>query len=374
VIGDNMTRHILFIIDGLPGGGAENVTLTLAQGIANRGYQVTLLSLSDRLDYEIPNNITYRVCLDRPTGLFRKLTELSRRAHTLDESLTQLFDEKGKPSLVISSLHKTDRIVVRSKKLSECNVWYCIHGIFSRSYLGNKKLLSRCIKKYKIQKTYYKRNIISVSNAVGDDLINVVGINPNNIITIYNPFDFDSIKDRAQAPNPFAGEEYILHIGRLHEVKRQDRLLEAFAQANIPTRLIIVGQGEPAVIGQLKAIIEQYGLQDKVTLAGFTNNPLPILKAARLFALSSDSEGLPTVLIESLICGTPIVSTACPGGVAEIMTGKLAPYQSELNSASLAEKLSLCWQSPPEITSDMYAKFDINLIIERYLSLMVKQD
>ena len=374
MVGDIMTRHVLFIIDGLPGGGAENVTLTLASGIADRGFQVTLLSLSTRLDYEIPHNITYRVCQDEPSGPFRKLTELARRARALDTELNQLFEDKGKPSLVISSLHKTDRIVVRSKVLADCHVWHCIHGIYSRSYLGNKKYISRWLKKLKIQQTYYKRNVITVSDAVGDDLINVVGIKPRKIVTIYNPFDFSSIRERAQATNPFEGEEYILHIGRLHQVKRQDRLLEAFAQANIPTRLIIVGQGEPTVTEQIKATINRLNLQERVTLTGFTHNPLPILKGARLFALSSDSEGLPTVLIESLICGTPIVSTACPGGVAEIMTGKLAPYQSELNSVSLAEKLSLCWQSPPEITSEMYAKFDINLIIERYLSLMVKQD
>ncbi|MGK3126754.1 glycosyltransferase [Candidatus Pantoea formicae] len=369
-----MTRHIIFIIDGLPGGGAENVTLTLAGGIADRGFQVTLLSLGARLDYEIPNNITYKVCQDEPSGPFRKLTELARRARALDKELHQLIEEKGKPSLVISSLHKTDRIVVRSKVLENYPVWHCIHGIYSRSYLGNKKYLSRWFKKFKIQQTYDKRNIITVSDAVGDDLINAVGIKPKKIITIYNPFDFSSIRERAQATNPFEGEEYILHIGRLHQVKRQDRLLEAFAQANIPTRLIIVGQGEPTVTEQIKATINRLNLQERVTLTGFTHNPLPILKGARLFALSSDSEGLPTVLIESLICGTPIVSTACPGGVGEIMTGTLSAYQSDLNSQSLAEKLLLCWQSPPDITSEMYAKFDINLIIERYLSLMVEQD
>ncbi len=53
-----MTRHILFIIDGLPGGGAENVTLTLAEGIAHRGYPVTLISLSKKLDYTIPAILT----------------------------------------------------------------------------------------------------------------------------------------------------------------------------------------------------------------------------------------------------------------------------------------------------------------------------
>ncbi|MDJ0037557.1 glycosyltransferase [Pantoea allii] len=367
-----MTRHILFIIDGLPGGGAENVTLTLAEGIASRGFQVTLLSLHKRLDFVIPDNITYRVCHDQGRGPLRKLTELSRRARALDAELEALFAEKGQPSLVISSLHKTDRIVIRSHILKKCNVWHCIHGIYSRSYLGNKNFLARSLKKFKIQQTYRQRNIITVSDAVGKDLSNVVGIRPNKMVTIYNPFDFEKIRERSQDINPFAGETYILHIGRLHQVKRQDRLLEAFALANIPAKLVIVGQGENAVAERLRADIEKLKLQEQVILAGFTKNPLPILKGARLFALSSDSEGLPTVVIESLVCGTPVVSTACPGGIAEIMVGELAMYQADLNATSLAEKLRLGWESPPDIAPAMYAKFDINLIIERYLSLMVE--
>lgn len=367
-----MTKHILFIIDGLPGGGAEKVTLTLAQGIAERGHQVTLLSLSKRLDYDIPASIDYRVDDDNGRGPLRKLTELSRRARSLDNQLDKLFAEKGQPALVISSLHKTDRIVVRSERLKHCNVWHCIHGIYSRSYLGNKKPLARYLKKAKIQQVYRGRNIITVSDAVGEDLVEAMGLVPAEMITIYNPFDVAQIQQRALETNPFAGEEYILHIGRFHQVKRQDRLLEAFALANLPTKLVIVGQGEASVTEQLKAKIAQLKLQNQVVLAGFAKNPLPLLKGARLFALSSDSEGLPTVLIESLICGTPVVSTACPGGVGEIMSGELAAYQSDLNAASLAEKLRLGWNAPPHITPEMYAKFDINLIIDRYLALAVE--
>lgn len=369
-----MTRHILFIIDGLPGGGAENVTLTLAEGIAHRGYPVTLISLSKKLDYTIPGNIDYRVCHDNGTGPLRKLTELSRRARQLDDRLELLFAEKGPPALVISSLHKTDRIVVRSRLLQECNVWHCIHGIFSRSYLGNKNAFSRYLKKYKIQRTYHQRNIVTVSEAVGEDMINNVGVRPAKRLTIYNPFDFDKIKQRSMGHNPFAGENYILHIGRLHQVKRQDRLLEAFAMADIPTKLIILGQGEKSVTEQLNALIVRLNLQDKVVLGGFMSNPIPVLKDARLFVLNSDSEGLPTVLIESLVCETPVVSTACPGGVKEIMVGELASYQSALDASSLATKIRHGWQSPPDITPAMYAKFDINLIIERYLSLMADKN
>lgn len=365
-----MKKHILFIIDGLPGGGAENVTLALSQGISQRGYQVTLLSLNKRRDYEIPPGINYIVSHDDARGPMRKLTELSRRAAALDNLLSALFAEFGKPVLVISSLHKTDRIVVRSRILRECNVWHCIHGMFSRSYLGNKTGLRRWLKQRKMQRVYRNRNVITVSDAVGADLVQQAGIRPAKQITLYNPFNIPEILQRASAPNPFAGQDYVLHVGRFHQVKRQDRLLEAFALANLPGKLILMGQGEEKMTTAIKEKIAELNLESSVILAGFHQNPLPAIKGARIVALSSDSEGLPGVLIEALICHTSVVSTRCPGGVAEIMSGDLIPYLAEMNAPSLAEKMRLAWEKPPHITAELYEKFDYDRIIDKYLSLI----
>lgn len=365
-----MKLHVLFIIDGLPGGGAENVTLALAKGISQRGYHVTLLSLSKRRDYEIPAGIDYVVDHDNSQGLLRKSTELSRRAASLDKQLSALFAKVGSPVLVISSLHKTDRIVVRSKVLQACNVWHCIHGMLSRSYLGNKTGLRRWIKQRKMQQVYKNRQMIAVSDAVGADLVQELGVQPAQLITIYNPFDIPMIEQRANAVNPLAEEDYVLHVGRFHPVKRHDRLLEAFAQAKLPGKLVLIGQGEKSATAEIKLKINELNLQKHVILAGFQQNPLPAIKGARLVALSSDSEGLPTVLIEALICHTPIVSTHCPGGVAEIMTGELAAYMAEMSTESLAEKLRQTWDNPPVITPEMYRKFDRDSIIDKYLALI----
>lgn len=365
-----MKQHILFIIDGLPGGGAENITLTLAKGFSERGFTVSLISLSNRLDYDIPSGINYLVDPDENKGVFRKINELSRRAHSLEKKLRCLLQEKGRPVLVISNLHKTDRIVSRAKILRDCNLWYCIHGMFSHSYLANKTGLKRWLKAKKIRKVYSNSNIIGVSKAVGQDLIEQLNIKPKQLITIYNPFNINEIKHRASQDNPYATESYILHVGRFHPVKRHDRLLEAFALADLPCKLILVGQGEDSITASIIEKISILKLQEKVILAGFNKNPLPIIKGAKLVVLSSDSEGLPTVLIEALICSTPIVSTNCPGGVSDIMSEKLVCYKSELTPQSLAEKIRLSYYDKPEITEDMYSKFDYESVIDQYISLI----
>ena len=63
----------------------------------------------------------------------------------------------------------------------------------------------------------------------------------------------------------------------------------------------------------LKAIIEESGLDGTVTLCGFQENPYPMLKNAALYVCSSRYEGFSTTVIESLILGTPVVTTDCTG-------------------------------------------------------------
>ncbi|MBD2795681.1 glycosyltransferase [Xenorhabdus sp. 18] len=365
-----MKGHILFIIDGLPGGGAENVTIRLCSGLQQKGFDITLLSLSDKCDYPIPNHVELIISTDEYRGPFRRQTEIVRRAKSMDKILSKVFLQKGKPVLVISNLHKTDRIVAKSKTLANLNVWFCIHGIFSKSYLENKTGLSRWIKKWKIRQVYRNRNLICVSDAVGLDLKENLSLAPRNMVTIYNPFNLTEIKTHSLENNPYSGENYFLHLGRFHSVKRHDRLLEAFAMAALPCKLLIAGQGDENTVRIIKQKIAELGLQSKVFLIGFLVNPLPTIREAKAVVLSSDSEGLGNVLIEALICNTPIVSTNCPGGVSEIMVGELEQYKSELTSDSLAEKMRLVYQNPPTITEDMYKKFDLEVVLGKYLDLI----
>lgn len=106
--------RILFVIDGLPGGGAEKVVLTLAAQFLRDGDRVSLISLRDVCEYPLPEGLDYRVVADRCRKPWRKLTELSRRARQLDAAVVRA-EQQGQFDLVLSNLHKTDRIVARSR-------------------------------------------------------------------------------------------------------------------------------------------------------------------------------------------------------------------------------------------------------------------
>jgi glycosyltransferase involved in cell wall biosynthesis len=71
----------------------------------------------------------------------------------------------------------------------------------------------------------------------------------------------------------------------------------------------------------LQQLVKKLQIEKDVIFVGFQKNPYVYINNANLLMLTSDSEGLPTVIIESLILGTPVVSTDCPTGPNEILNG-----------------------------------------------------
>ena len=89
--------------------------------------------------------------------------------------------------------------------------------------------------------------------------------------------------------------------------------------------------------------------------------------------LSSDCEGFGNVLVESIICQTPPVSTNCPGGPSEILTGALARGLTEMNDESLAKTLADIYAAPPVVDRATIASFGINAICQQYIALVDNQ-
>ena len=82
-------------------------------------------------------------------------------------------------------------------------------------------------------------------------------------------------------------------------------------------RLILLGEGP--LHADLLALAESLGVAERVSLPGFQPNPLPFMRRAAVLVVSSAYEGFGNVLVEALACGTPVVSTDCPYGPAEIL-------------------------------------------------------
>jgi phosphatidylinositol alpha-1,6-mannosyltransferase len=110
----------------------------------------------------------------------------------------------------------------------------------------------------------------------------------------------------------------LLNVKRLHPLAGQRDLLEAMndvVRAHPDTRLVICGTGE--LLGELKAVARSAGVEQHVTFAGLVDNATiaTYCAAADLFVLPSKLEALPTVAVEALAAGTPVISTDNPGGL-----------------------------------------------------------
>ncbi|MEX9254034.1 glycosyltransferase [Pseudenterobacter timonensis] len=364
--------RILMIIDGLPGGGAEKTVLTLSAGLMEMGHQVSLFSLRRVCDYAIPEGIDFQVIQDKCKKPWRKLTEIPRRAQLLDRAIQQA-ERSGKFDIVFSHLHKTDRIVAHSRVLDRDKVWFCVHGMFSFAYLRHRRGLSRWFKHRKIRRTYENRNVVAVSGAVLSDLARTLNIPLRNQAVIHNPFDIPAIQRQADEPFELQHENYLIHVGRFHEHKRHDRLLRAYAMSKIDAKLVMMGNGSDGRLRQLKQLAASLGIEQNVIFRPFDANPYPWIKGARLLVLSSDCEGFGNVLVEAIICRTPPVSTNCPGGPAEILTGPLSRGLSDVNDEALAKTLADIYHNPPVVDSDTIASYGINAICQQYVALADNQ-
>ena len=182
--------------------------------------------------------------------------------------------------------------------------------------------------------------VVSVSRAAAHDTADYLGLPRSRFDVIYNPVITPELLQKAKLSIDHAFFEkalpVIVSVGRLTEQKDYPTLLRAFAlmREQLEAKLIILGEGEDRA--KLESLIQELGLTDDVSLQGFDKNPYAYMAKAQLFVSSSAWEGLPTVIIEALALGTPVVATDCPGGSREILEGGFGTLVPVDNPEALA--------------------------------------
>jgi glycosyltransferase involved in cell wall biosynthesis len=218
---------------------------------------------------------------------------------------------------------------------------------------------------------------VVVSRQAADDLARISGIARDRIEVIYNPVG-EPPADRDPTPQIEAlwkgASDRIITVGSLKEQKNHALLIRAFARlaAKRPdARLMILGEGE--LRPRLERLAEQKGVADRVILPGFFTNPWPFYASANLFALSSDYEGYPLVLIEAMRSGLGTVSTDCESGPREILEGgrygRLVPCGDPVALAEAMEA-ALVERSDPGRMKTRAEELSGQDTSDRYLELM----
>jgi glycosyltransferase involved in cell wall biosynthesis len=168
--------------------------------------------------------------------------------------------------------------------------------------------------------------IVCPSRGVARDLLGITGLPEDAVRVLPSPV-VGSDLHRLAAEDP--GHHWladrsvptVLGVGELSPRKDFETLVRAFAlvRAERRCRLILLGEGERRrALGELA---ESLGVGREVDLPGFVANPYAYMARAAVFVLASRREGFGAVLAEALATGTPVVSTDCPSGPAEILEG-----------------------------------------------------
>ena len=352
-------RRILMVIDSLAAGGAEKVALNLASAFLDEACSIDIITIDDIVSYEVDAAIKVHT-LAFKKGAF----EYQRNAKRLHQMIEVLSVEEGFDRIIVH-LQKSTRLM---RSFHHDKIFFVVHSTLSQASLSGRSGMRRWLKVRRLKGIYDGLNLIAVSQGIAED-IKSIGITPKHLEVINNPVDIRTLKAKAEEKMACeCPDEYIVYVGRLATSKRHDRAIDAYYKSEMKAHFCIVGEGErrEAIERQVEAL----SLKEQIHLCGFQNNPYPIIKGARLLVLTSDYEGLPTVLIEALSLGTAVVSVDCPSGpreiLAEAMPECLVPLDDE---EALLRAMLEQMRAPSSIPEVLLERFEPQGIAGKYLSL-----
>lgn len=353
-----------FVITNLAGGGAERAVLTIAERLSRRGHQVCLVLLEEREDYSIPPDISLHV-----VGHLSKGTLGKRFAARRLRLLMQQLAKSAPFDLIVSALPFANEVsILANLPHLWCRVDNTLSIEIERLAATRPRKAERRSKRY--CRLYRERSMIAVSQGVADDLQTSFGLDKSRIRCIYNPFDLSTIRKQAREPASMPTPRYVVHAGRFVPQKRHDVLLDAWAQIETSHHLVLLTHPDP----RLDEMIGSRNLVERVIVAGFQKNPYALISGADLLILSSDHEGLPSVIIEALTLDVPVVSTDCPSGPREILGDALPECLVPVNNATaLANAIRQALLTPPDISRIDLTRFDIDSIAASYEQLALNE-
>ena len=325
------------------GGGSEKVLYTLIEELSKH-YQIDLI---ERLEcsthpYQLPDNV-------------RKLKSMS---------FTDKYLQTYKGNRFLGHIHRillsllifisfnylyTSYLVAHSPNSSSKKImWFhgSIYDLEWKNYHGIKRYIYKAL--FKMQKNALKKadHIVPISINTKKSIEKLFPFSHPKITMINNGYNFNHIEILSKEPVsiPKRKEYRLISIGRLDQNKNVMLQLEALSilkKNNSQIELIIIGEGNER--NNLTDYINNNQLTEDVILTGFLPNPYPLLKTSDCLLVSSYSEGFPTVIVEALYLGIPIVTTPVGGTEELIQEGKngyISDYSPEIYAKRINDILS----------------------------------
>jgi len=360
-------KTIVFCIEALTVGGAEQMLIAMANQFVLRGWTVHMICLSkagelaETMDSQIHLHVldkTLGIDLRLPKRLRALITGIQPTAvnsHLWTANLWTRIALLGTGLRVFVTEHSRD-------------TWKSFH------YRLIDRLLSKSTKK-----------LVAVSNDTADFYRTEVNLPASLVCVINNGVDTKryaagdgtALKKRWAAN----GELLLGTVGRMVSAKNHIRLLEmaVLLKEKLPSfKLVLVGDGE--LRANIESAVQEKNLQNEVILAGTRSDIPDVLSALDIFILSSDREGHPLTALESQAAGTPVILTnagGCADAVAthESQSGGMLVDKDAHALAAAVVSMAQNRQSLNQMGSfgQSYAleQFDMQHMVDQYEHLFV---
>lgn len=298
-------KRIALFISSFQKGGAERVMANLAEYFHEKKYDVILVTqYKHEKEYDIPPEIR-RVCSEPDETLLQggRIRNFIVRFSTL-RGIWKAY----KPDVILSFLGKNNLMAVAAAAFLPSKVAVSVRGEPTMEYEG--KLMQ-----------WIAKLVFRFADGVVLQTEQARAFFPKAVrkksVILPNPLNPQFLGRAVCAER----EDLIVAAGRLDENKNHAMLIHAFAKIaeEYPTvKLAIYGEG--VLRAALEALVEEKGLCGRISLPGSVNDIADRICKARIFALTSNTEGMPNAVMEAMALGIPVVSTDCPcGGPAALI-------------------------------------------------------
>ena len=360
-------RPVAVLVPTLCGGGAERVMLTIAGGLARRGWPVGLVVVS----------ATGERAADVPPGV--ELVDLGRRRVRWAVPGLVAYLRRRRPSCLLTTLNSGNLLALIASAAARTVTPVVIRAanVTSVKERGASSLSERAM--FAVARRLYRRahTALAPSPDVASDLASFASLERERVSVAPNPVVGPELLELSRAALEHqwfsTGQPpVVLGVGRLTPQKDFATLVRAFAlvRAEFPCRLVIVGEGPER--RNLESLAASLGLDDDVLLPGFDPNPWRYMSRSAVFVLSSVVEGLPSALIEALACGAPVVSTDCRGGPREILAsgryGTLVPV-GDVTAMAFAVNVALRRRRPPARRAS-WERYSLDAALDTYADVV----